>query len=225
MRSFLYLALIVVMVMGILAPAMAEETDPHNAAAAPGVPVVDNSQEAQAAPPAGMETIILEPETPIATEPQGTPEAQALPLEEAPLDEPQEALPTLPAQQCPRQPIQTQELPPMEVEECTVKVVPAEVPRPPDVEPAESDHPLYLIAIILYPVGRLAELVIVKPIHFIFDHPFPEPAYAYGSANPQRSLQRKSESLRKECEELRQENDDLRRQYEQLHGEYDNRKS
>ena len=46
---------------------------------------------------------------------------------------------------------------------------------PEAVVPLEEDHPLYLIGIMLYPVGRLLELVIVKPIHFIFDHPFSEP--------------------------------------------------
>jgi len=49
-----------------------------------------------------------------------------------------------------------------------------ETALPPGVEPIplEADHPLYLAGIVLYPVGRLLHLVIVRPLWFIFDHPF-----------------------------------------------------
>ena len=101
---------------------------------------------------------------------QDVDDAAAPELEPAP---PPVILQTTPLEPCPA------EACPLEgAEEGVLPIKPVQIP-PTRIQtaPTEIDHPLYLIAVMLYPVGWLAKTVIVNPILFVFDHPFSKPPY------------------------------------------------
>jgi hypothetical protein len=99
--------------------------------------------------------------------------------EEAEVSDESEATPppimlqTTPLEACP-----IEACPAEGAEEGILPVKPKQIP-PSRIQtaPTEIDHPLYLIAVMLYPVGWLAKTVIVNPILFVFDHPFSKSPY------------------------------------------------
>lgn len=82
-------------------------------------------------------------------------------------------LQTTPLESCP-----IEACPAEGTQEGILPVKPTEIPATRvGIVSAEYDHPLYLVAVMLYPVGWLAKTVIVKPILFVFDHPFAKSSY------------------------------------------------
>jgi hypothetical protein len=147
---------------------------------------------------------------------EATPVQLVIPPSEAPLSA---EIEELPAAQAPEEPQPAVSMELKDLPKADVDIPPAVTEA--GVTPVEADHPLYLAGIMLYPVGRLLELVIVKPIIFVFDHPFTRKSdISFREYGARQDAQRQYSELREEYEELRGEYEELRQDYEELHAEY-----